>query len=352
LFCKDEDAAERKINRKDVYSFVGEQYQSAERFTPIQIDLCGSRLYNSDIGNLKFNDSRKAETRMNETGLNAMSYFNQFTPAFAPCETGTHPELWFIFSGKQILIKKADNACQIPCETDFSGLGVELNDKQYIGNFDGSPCYCMEAPSGESPCADMAFDVIRALTNTSDANELFRIAGFAYHIMNWNRLNRFCGHCGSPMQDKSDERAKLCPKCGSIVYPRISPATITAVIKGDEILLAHNNSFKDGLYSLVAGFVEPGESLEDCVKREVLEETGVKIKSPKYFGSQPWPFPDSLMLAFTAEYESGEIKADGVEIGDARWFHGDNLPVFPGSESIAGRMIRWYLSTHSGAQQG
>ena len=145
------------------------------------------------------------------------------------------------------------------------------------------------------------------------------------------------------MTEKKDESAKVCSECGNIVYPRISPAVITAVFKGDQILLAHNRSFRNGLYSLIAGFVEPGETLEHCVKREIMEEVGIRVKNVRYAGSQPWSFPDALMIAFTAEYESGEICVDQVEIIDAGWYRMDAMPDIPSTDSIAGRLIRWYI---------
>jgi NAD+ diphosphatase len=139
------------------------------------------------------------------------------------------------------------------------------------------------------------------------------------------------------------ERAKRCPECGFISYPVICPAVITAIIKDRKILLAHNRSFKGNMYSLIAGFVEAGETLEECVKREIMEEVGLQVKNVKYLGSQPWPFPNSLMIGFTAEYESGEIAVDGVEISDAKWFDIDNLPELPSEISIARKIINWYI---------
>ncbi|MEQ8196475.1 MAG: NAD(+) diphosphatase, partial [Clostridiaceae bacterium] len=118
---------------------------------------------------------------------------------------------------------------------------------------------------------------------------------------------------------------------------------IVSVIKGDEILLAHNAQFREGLYSVLSGFVEAGETFEECVKREVMEEVGIKVKNIKYFGNQPWPFPNSVMIGFTAEYESGEIKADGVEISDAGWFKKGNLPLIPDNLTIARKLIDDFL---------
>lgn len=281
-------------------------------------------------------------TDINQANNKRTHYFDKFRPKLIPQNPTVMPELWFVFHANRILLKEDDHRQPIPSAADFDGQSVDFRGRQYLGEVDGFSCWCMETQTEDSPVEGMSFEIIRSLVTYEDGSELFKIAGFAYHIMNWSRLNTFCGRCGAPMKDKGDERAKICLKCGSIVYPRISPATITAVIKGDEILLAHNNSFRDGRYSLISGFVEPGETLEDCVKREIFEEIGIQVKNLHYFGSQPWPFPDSLMTAFTAEYDSGEIKIDGVEIGDAKWYKRGSLPDIPGTESIAGRIIRWF----------
>ena len=135
----------------------------------------------------------------------------------------------------------------------------------------------------------------------------------------------------------------MCTKCGAVTYPVICPAIIVAITKGDEILLAHNKNFEDNIYSIIAGFVDAGEDLESTVKREVFEEVGIKIKNIKYYGNQTWAFPNSLMIGFFAEYESGEIKVDGKEILDAAWFKKDNLPNLPKKMTIARKMIDSFI---------
>ena len=168
---------------------------------------------------------------------------------------------------------------------------------------------------------------------------MFWIGGRAVQIVNFNNDHKYCGRCGTLTQKVDGERAKKCPKCGLVNYPRISPAIIVAVVREGKLLLAHNNQSPKDLYSVVAGFVEVGETFEECVFREVREETGITVKNINYFGNQPWPFPNSLMIGFTAEYASGEIQVDGKEIGHADWYSSNEMPVTPDSISIAKKLI-------------
>jgi NAD+ diphosphatase len=188
----------------------------------------------------------------------------------------------------------------------------------------------------------MEFQGLRKLYGVLE-EEVFWVAGRAFQIMDWDRTHQYCGKCGSPTRNKIDERAKVCPSCGTVSFPRMSPAIIVAVIRDHAILLAHAARFPGAMYSVLAGFVEPGESLEDCVRREVKEEAGVELKNIRYFGSQPWPFPNSLMIGYTAEYAAGEIMMDGKEITDAQWFTADRLPAIPDKISIARKLIDWFV---------
>jgi NAD+ diphosphatase len=166
----------------------------------------------------------------------------------------------------------------------------------------------------------------------------------AYHVSQWRRDSTYCGTCGTKNTNAPDELARLCPACGRREYPRISPAVITVIINDKhEALLAHNRKFAGQMYSLIAGFNEAGESLEDTVAREIREEVGLEVKDIRYIASQPWPFPNSLMLGFTARYASGEIHPDGVEIEDAKWFTPETLPQIPGFGSVSRFLINGWL---------
>ena len=170
-----------------------------------------------------------------------------------------------------------------------------------------------------------------------------------YHIMQWRRESVYCGTCGERNTDAPRELARLCPSCGRLEFPRISPAIIVLILRDDgKALLAHNKKFAGKVYSLIAGFTEAGESLEAAVIREVREEVGLEVRDTTYVASQPWPFPNSLMIGFTARYAGGLITPDGEEIEDARWFSRDELPDLPGFGSVSRYLINLWLDPTSG----
>lgn len=161
----------------------------------------------------------------------------------------------------------------------------------------------------------------------------------ALALANWRTTTRFCGRCGARQGDKPDETARLCPDCGLVTYPRLSPAILALVRKGNRVLLARNAAFHTGIFSVLAGFVEPGESFEECVAREVEEEVAVRVCNIRYLGSQPWPFPDSLMVAFQADWLSGELRPDGKEIAEAGWYGSEDHPPLPLPGSLSRRIL-------------
>ncbi|MEK9719522.1 MAG: NAD(+) diphosphatase [Quisquiliibacterium sp.] len=170
------------------------------------------------------------------------------------------------------------------------------------------------------------------------------IAMRAVQVLEWDRTHRFCGACGTPTGQAPNERAKRCPSCGLTVYPRISPAMMVLVTRGRDLLLGRGLNFPPGRYSALAGFMEAGESIEDTVHREVFEETNVRVKNLRYFGSQSWPFPNSLMIAFHAEYDGGQMQANPTELADAQWFTLENLPQLPPRLSISRALIEARLA--------
>jgi NAD+ diphosphatase len=220
-----------------------------------------------------------------------------------------------------------------------------LNNTQCFGSINGLNCFCGQLNNDAFIGTNMYFSVFKALTHQL-SEEIFWIGARAIQIVNFNNDHKYCGRCGSLALSVAGERAKKCPNCGLANYPRISPAIIVAVVRQGKLLLAHNNGSPVDLYSVVAGFVEVGETFEECVVREVQEETGITVKNIKYFGNQPWPFPNSLMIGFTAEYESGEIQVDGDEIGDANWYSSNEMPLTPDSISIAKQLICWFTENY------
>lgn len=256
------------------------------------------------------------------------------------------PAWWFIFKGHRLLTHDDRGAMSVPLLRDAGELRLSPLGIQPIGRIDDIRCYVAELPETAEAPQGMAFRGLRGIFGVLDEN-MYAMAIKALGMINWDRISRFCGQCGEKVERRTDMIGKECPQCGFISFPRISPAVIVLVQRGDRVLLARADRFKEDLYSVIAGFVEPGETLEDVVKREVKEETGIDVKDIRYFGSQPWPFPDSLMIGFTAEYAGGEITIDGEEIVDAKWFDTGNLPEIPGKISIARSLIDWFIEKNS-----
>ena len=178
---------------------------------------------------------------------------------------------------------------------------------------------------------------------------VFARAGGAWQFMNWHRSVRLCSACGAPLIPSETDRGRICPQCGRTFYAPLSPAVIVAVEREGRLLLAHNAAMPAGRVSVIAGFVEPGETLEETVAREIREEVSIEVQDIRYFGSQSWPFPHSLMLGFTARWKSGELRPDGVEIEEAGWFAPEDIPAsIPDGASISRRLIDRFLSSARG----
>ncbi len=243
---------------------------------------------------------------------------------------------YFVFVEGQIL-SLAERGIPKPLESsDMRWLDIERTAEIYLGNFNGRPCFAVAA-SGRTPEGYTLANLRAWLGRVEPA--VFYLAGRAQQLIDWDRDHRFCGRCGNAMVDHAADRAKECDGCGMVSYPRLSPSIIVLVHRGNEMLLARNARWPTGMYSTLAGFVEPGESIEQTVHREVYEEVGLRVKNLRYLGSQSWPFPNSLMLGFHAEYDSGEIDCRDEEISEARWFTADDLPNIPPGTAIS----RWLI---------
>ena len=246
--------------------------------------------------------------------------------------------MWFAFHRGELLIVRSGDAAQLPHCRDLSELGLSTVRSLYLGTYGSTHCYVSELEDANTLPEGHELQGLRAVFGIVDET-LATLAGRAFQIMEWDRNHQYCSRCGAPTELRRDERARACPQCKYTIYPPISTVIIILITRGRELLLARRPQSPPGRFSALAGFVEPGETLEDTVRRETREEVGVEIDNLRYFGSQPWPFPHSLMIAFTADYASGEVRPDGVEIEEARWFDAGQLPQLPPSISISRRMI-------------
>lgn len=242
---------------------------------------------------------------------------------------------WAIRDGA-LLVRKDAERFELPSERELAAAGVDVSRAEPIGGGAAAIAVDRDVPAFEPRG-------VRALFGALAPEEL-ALAGTALHVVRWLETSRFCGRCAAATERVPAERAMKCPKCALTFYPRISPAIIVLVRRGDEALLARNARFPGAFYSTLAGFSEIGETLEETLVREVKEEVGVDVGDVRYFGSQPWPFPDSLMVGFTAEWRAGEIRV-GEEIADAKFFRRDEpLPMLPPKVSIARSLIDAWLA--------
>jgi NAD+ diphosphatase len=259
---------------------------------------------------------------------------------------------WFAFSGDRLLVEigppssASSDDLRVPSRPQWARLpngsspGLEATALRtlYLGRLGPSHCFAAEFPADTPAPPGSSWENLRTLFSVLD-DALFAIAGRALQIIDWDRTHQFCGRCGTPTEPKADERVRVCPSCRLSAYPRVAPAIMALIRRGREVLLGRGPHFPRGMYSALAGFAGPGESLEQCLAREVAEEVNVSVGNIRYFASQPWPFPHSLMIAFTCDWTGGEIRPDPVEIEDAAWFDVFQLPKLPSKISIARALI-------------
>jgi len=269
-------------------------------------------------------------------------------------EAGRNAGHWFVFRGDQLLVemgppdprpsddprvKQRPSWARLPLQKNHNWLGEAAVRTLYLGRLQGVDCWAAELPKdAEAPAPGHSWEGLRTLFSVLDDAQ-FALSGRALQLVDWDRTHQFCGRCGTPTVPKRDERVRTCPACKLSAYPRVAPAVMMLVRRGDELLLGRGPHFPAGMYSALAGFVEPGESLEQCVEREVAEEVGVRVSNIRYFASQSWPFPHSLMIAFVCDWQSGEIRPQEGEIEAANWFKVLQLPKLPSRISIARRLI-------------
>lgn len=246
---------------------------------------------------------------------------------------------WVLLRGDELLLAARDGACSLPSHRIASELAP--TDVHALGRVDGRPAYVGVVAAGVALPEGVRAEGLRgAFALLRDAEQ--SMAAYGSQIRHWDRTTRYCGECGAAtiLSPEATRRARRCEGCRHDWFPRVSPCTIALIYDGDgRVLLTRQPSWPAGRYGLVAGFVEPGETLEDCVRREAREETGVELSEVAYAGSQPWPFPHQIMVGFTARHSAGEPRPLDGELEDARWFTRDALPVLPPRFSIARRLL-------------
>lgn len=249
--------------------------------------------------------------------------------------------VWIAAAGRQLAVRRSDH--KLPTHDDYRWL--ENAEPLLVAENGGSGYYTVSLPGDELP-EHLKWHELRDCIHSLSKDEGAAVIR-AVELNHWNREHRFCGVCGKPTEISNISGARVCLACDTEFFPRLSPAIIVRITRGNEILLAHNRNFTSKRYSCIGGFVEAGETLEECVHREVFEEIGVKINNLHYFGSQGWPFPYSLLAGFTAEYAGGEIRPDGEEIDDAKFFTLTNLPDLPQPGSISRALIDNFINSQT-----
>ncbi len=263
---------------------------------------------------------------------------------------GDGPGWAFVFRGDRLLVKTTDNG-PVPPDGDDLRHTLPIADRQRLalGRIGRALCWAHRLEEDWHPPAEWRFVGLRNLFGHM-ADAPMAAAGYGLQIAKWMEAHRFCGRCGAPMALGHDARVLQCTDCNQTIFPQVAPAVIVAVISRNRILLARAGRFPGRMFSVIAGYVEPGETLEACVQREVREEVGLEIGRIRYFGSQPWPFTGSLMVAFTAVHTGGAIAVDHKEILEAGWFSPQNLPEIPGKMSIARQLIDWFVARYGHEQ--
>ncbi len=258
---------------------------------------------------------------------------------------GDRPQRMFLYREDRLLVKSRNGRPEPVNLNDLPQGQRCIEDALSLGRIDGTSCGALRFPADYSPPAEWHFEGLRSLHGRMD-DAVMAAAGYGLQIFRWMDTQRHCGRCGAATALHRGERALACTACGQVLFPQVAPAVIVAVISAKRLLLARAGRYAGRMFSVLAGYVEPGETLEECLRREVREEVGIEIGDIRYFGSQPWPFSGSLMVAFTAKHTGGTLAVDHKEIVEAGWFTAADLPRIPGKISIARQLIDWYVDRY------
>lgn len=250
---------------------------------------------------------------------------------------------WFIFKDDTIFLAKSSEELTIP---ELSYNNQQFKYTHFLGLLNNIPCFCAETDFKLDEFTN--FPIRQAYEHLGD--NLFKIARRALQILKWDKTHQFCSQCGTKLVSKTDELAKICQNCDGLTFPKFSPSIIVAIKKENKILLARSPHFQPNMFALISGFIEPGETAEEAVVREVMEEVNLQIKNIRYFATQAWPFPDTFMIGFTADYAAGEIKINTKELEQAKWFDIDDLPLLPAPASISRQLIDHWITSHTTAR--
>lgn len=266
-----------------------------------------------------------------------------FLRAYPPAQPVEGPAIWVAFRNNELLLMaEGDRAAMLQGGPEVLG-DLQAGPPLYLGTLNDVPCLACElAPEAALPEGLTSLG-LRALFGRLDEPQ-YALAGYAAQLLYWERTSRFCPVCGHGTEPVAGDWGRRCTNCGHTRYPQVSPAILALVHDGDHVLLTHKPGWSK-MYSIIAGFVEPGESLEECVHREVHEEVGVEVTDLAYVGSQPWPFPHQLMIGYTARYDGGDLRIDDKELDEAVWFHVDELPQLPGKLSLSRQIIDGWIES-------
>ncbi len=268
-----------------------------------------------------------------------------FQRKYPPSRATPGPALWFLFRGHELLVKENEGSFTVPAIDEAAVAPSNPDAVLFLGTLNDLPCLTGEVGAEQAIPPGWRTVGLRELFGHLE-DIPYGVAGYAAHILRWQRDSGFCPVCGTRLDGMGDEWVRQCTRCDYIAYPPVSPAILALVYDGPNVLLVHKPGW-GARFSIVAGFVGPGETLEQCVQREVFEEVGVDVTDIAYVSSQPWPFPHQLMIGFTARYTGGEIRPDQLEIDKSAWFRFDQLPELPGPLSLSRQLIdRWARAPH------